>query len=349
MGKVFFSFIFVLLMAGSVCLADKIDKEQVRQKVQVFLRDAGFGDELDKGVKVSVDEQGVFCITDEGNFTMQYMVLGPEQGGSAKIEIAPDVKIADSVDKAVIATHGWFDKAVDDWPADIAHAINERVDPNEWVCGYFDWKSGAIVANPVDSAKYAIDIGGPRLAEAFLKMAGGGCKFSHIHLIGHSAGSWAIHSAAKIIAERTGAQIHLTFLDAYVPPWKKEEEMGDFGDQVKGWCEHYYTKDITLKCTQENLSSSWNVDLTKIDRAIKKHEFPYEWYYATVTGQYRKKDGGIKKKVISKMGGVEYGFGRSREAGDENWQKSLELKKGHKAVELKKPKQKSWFDFLSRN
>lgn len=175
-----------------------------------------------------------------------------------------------------------------------------------------------------------------------------GRDFKHVHLIGHSAGSWAINSAAKILAESDESlQVHLTFLDAFVPPDWPEEALGDIGEKNISLVEHYYTADITYTSTQSELPKAYNVDITAVDPWVKEHEFPYRWYHATITGEY-----GIWKlekseKVISSVGGIEYGFARSAEAGQSNWLKSLGLKRGNKAVKMrKKPKgdKKKWFN-----
>jgi hypothetical protein len=264
------------------------------------------------------------------------MIVEPNVSADANIILDPNLKIQASVNKAVIVTHGWIDKASSDWPADIAEEIRKKVDPNEWICIFFDWQGGAAVVNPIDAVKYARDIAGPRLAKAILKLG----KFEHIHLIAHSAGSWAIDNAAKIIVKGTKPEIHLTFLDAYVPPGWAESELGDIKDTKSKWIDHYYTKDITLSSTHKNLTEAHNVDITQIDPFFAEHEFPYRWYYATVAGKYRDKDWEAGDDVLTKYKGLDYGFDRSVEAGQINWEKSLTLQKGNKAVKLKKPEKK---------
>ena len=97
----------------------------------------------------------------------------------------------------------------------MTEAIHARVDPNQWLCISFDWAGGALVASPMDAVKYANNIAGPRLAKTILKL---NPDPRHIHLIGHSAGSWVIDSAASIIARQNkSCVIHLTYLDAYIP------------------------------------------------------------------------------------------------------------------------------------
>ena len=67
---------------------------------------------------------------------------------------------------------------------------------------------------PSDAAKIARDEAGPSLGRQIVGLSG---RWRHVHLIGHSAGSWLINEAACVVASQTSASIHLTFLDAYVP------------------------------------------------------------------------------------------------------------------------------------
>ena len=329
--------LFSLVLCGVVVGGSKTD---LRKDLISFLRKAGLDEELDAGVSVSMDKSGNVRILDEGTFFMQYIVMEPQKSADADIVIDPNVTIPASCNKLVIVTHGWIDKFDGDWSADTARQIGKKVDPNEWVCGSFDWHRGALVVNPVDAAKYGRYVGGLRLANAILEL---GTEFEHLHLIAHSAGSWTINTAAKILAKQTKAQIHLTFLDAYVPSGWEEKELGKIESNENVWAEHYYTRDLTLKATHTNLSAAHNVDITSIDTWIKEHEFPYRWYYATVAGKYRDIDSEKGEKVITRYKEIDYGFARSREAGNESWQKSLKLKKGNSVVKLRKPKNQSWF------
>lgn len=232
----------------------------------------------------------------------------------------------------VIATHGWYEK--EPWSEELILAIKSKVDSEKWLCGWFDWREQANVINPTDAAKYARDTAGPMLGEKIIQLSK---NFRHIHLIGHSAGSWLVSEAAKVIAKETDVTIHLTFLDAYVPPFWDEGRLGDLGNEpnIIYWADHYFTSDITLGATEKILTNAHNVDLTKITPGINDHKFPHYWYHATVIGQYaagRRYEG---KKLFCRLGDIEYGFARSLEAG---WQRSTQLEMGNKAVKLKKPK-----------
>jgi pimeloyl-ACP methyl ester carboxylesterase len=234
----------------------------------------------------------------------------------------------------VVVTHGWIEKG-DDWPRDMAQAIGGRVDSNQWLCGYFDWSKGARTINPADAAQYARDIAGAALAGQILELNG---NLKHIHLIGHSSGCWAVSEAAKILARQTKTDIHLTFFDAYVPKSFSADSIGDINApaDVNFWADHYYTRDYTGELTAQDLVHAHNVDLTEIDQLMKDHNFPWKWYYATVTGSFPRHSLMDNEKLVTDVNGVDYGFARSREIADANeWLHSLKLKMGSPAVKLR--------------
>ena len=324
----------LMLCLSQVTIAS--DDESNRDKLIELLRSVGMSDKLDASVEITSTDVGTLSITDKGKFFYQYAIMTPEVSCDAELIVDPEFSVAKTAHNFVIVTHGWVDKGSDDWPADIAEAMMSSTDPNQWVCGYFDWKGGAAVVNPLDAAKYGRDIAGPRLAKAILEIDS---KPEHVHLIAHSAGAWAIDAAAKMIARKTAADIHLTFLDAYVPPKWPNEYLADIevGDSAKIWADHYYTKDITLLSTQRDLSNVHNVDISGIDVGLHSHEFPYRWYYATIAGDYRAKDPEHGRDVITDHKGIAYGAARGREFGLQNWNKSIGLDRIAKAVKLKKP------------
>jgi hypothetical protein len=236
--------------------------------------------------------------------------------------------------KVVVATHGWIE--YERWPEVLAKTIISKVDSNEWSCGWFDWRSEAKVINPRDAARYAKDMAGPLLAQQILKISK---NPKHVHLIGHSAGSWAISEAAKIIAKETQADIHLTFLDAYVPLGWDANELGNIPPEPNRiyWADHYLTQDITLKVTDCRLLHAHNVDIGDITPGLKDHRFPFHWYIATVVGKYPAKDKYAAKQLYDTSGDIEYGFARSLESGTKNWDDSLKLPMGNRPVKLEKP------------
>jgi hypothetical protein len=244
----------------------------------------------------------------------------------------------------VVVTHGWIEKG-DDWPQSMAKAISSRVDPNRWLCGYFDWSKEARTLNPADAARHARDVAGAALAEQILKLEG---NLRHIHLLGHSSGCWAVSEAAKILARKTRADIHLTFFDAYVPHSMAADELADVNvapdvnsrlgeapSRSRVWADQYYTRDYTGEVTAQDLLHAHNVDLTETDQLIKDHNFPWKWYYATITGSFPKFSFMDDRKLVTDANGITYGFARSLEADPNAWQESIKLKVGNKAVELK--------------
>ena len=236
--------------------------------------------------------------------------------------------------KIVVATHGWIER--DPWPQDLALKIKHKVDANEWACGWFDWLHDARVINPRDAAQFARDQGGKLLAEQILKLSK---NPQHVHLIGHSAGSWVISETAKIITKNTTASIHLTFLDAYVPLGWDANSLGDISEEPNMiyWADQYLTGDITLNVTDRILSHAHNVDIGDITPGLKDHRFPFFWYPATLTGNYDPNNGYAGKPLYYKRGDIEYGFARSLEAGKANWEESLKLPMGGKTINIEKP------------
>lgn len=309
-----------------------------RQQIITWMENAGMHSWLDAPVEITQTRKGTLSIRDRGIFAFQYALLNPDIAAEPNIVFTSEPAIPPTVQEAVVITHGWLDKGADDWPAEMAWAIAQRTDPNQWLCISYDWRGGSAVVSSIQAAEYARDIAGPRLAKALFRL---GIPFHHIHLIGHSAGSWAIHSAAQLLAEQDpGASFQMTFLDAYVPSKWNPDELGDiFPDAASArvyWADHYFTRDITASVTQYDLKRARNLDITDLDPWIAEHEFPYRWYYATITGRYTRWDE-KKEDVISQVAGIQYGFERSREAGESNWTESLSLPMGNEAIKMRKP------------
>ena len=121
----------LLLGFSAVGFAGVNSEKEFRQNVTELLRSTGPGKKSDAPVRVSVDDSGIFNISDEGKFFMQYIVRGARISSDANVEIDPNLLIGPSCRKTVIVTHGWFNKGKDGWPEDVAMQIKNRVDPNE--------------------------------------------------------------------------------------------------------------------------------------------------------------------------------------------------------------------------
>jgi hypothetical protein len=329
-------YILLCVITAAICFAEFDAKEGIIKLMQKnVLRKY-----LDAPVTVTQTKTGCLSIRDEGLFIFQHDLLRPEVSTDPNVAVDETVTLDPRADKLVIVVHGWMDKGQGSWPSEMAEAISESVEPNEWICGSYDWRGGSVVITSVQAAEYARDIAGPRLAKAVLGLGNG---FSHIHLIGHSAGTWAVHSAAKQLAAAfSDTQLHLTLLDAYIPSQWDDAVMGRIFDDPKQqksqvWAEHYYTKDMTFVVTEHDLKYAHNVDISAIDPLFSEHKFPYRWYAASITGKFSRWDE-KRETVHTHCGDIDYGFLRSLEAGESNWNYSKQLKIGNPAVKLIKTK-----------
>ncbi len=231
-----------------------------------------------------------------------------------------------------VVSHGWLEK--DDWCRDLALAL--RANTHEpWLFAWYDWQNQSKHLNPVEVARLAKFKLGPNLGHQISETE---VPITHIHLIGHSAGSWLVNEAAKVIRTKRAASLHLTFLDAYIPAGWDKGELGNVNLEGSDptWADHYLTRDHTLAFTHQPLKHAYNVDLTGIAHGMNRHRFPFFWYHATVTGQYPRKKY-AERPVRNQIGSIRYGFPLTREAGHENWQETLRFTTGNKPIELAEP------------
>ena len=213
---------------------------------------------------------------------------------------------------AVVLAHGWNSNA-DAWPKAMATSIKavidnrqrERlIDPNGiWDVYYVDWPEAAGNGCPV----FGINISCLPPWNAYVNAGPLGVSlgkfllsknYDHIHLIGHSAGSNLIESAATFARPRGGKQpiIHSTFLDAYHP----FPELVNYGMSAN-WAEQYVDKRDSfssaiglgsLANTNMKLPSAFNFVIDALDKPptsinpctsiVCAHAWPYNWYRKTV-------------------------------------------------------------------
>ena len=222
----------------------------------------------------------------------------------------------------VIITHGWYER--EPWPAWMAQAIQRQADVRQWRCGWYDWRRQARRLFPSEAAKTARDSAGPLLGRKILALSN---DWHHIHLIGHSAGSWVINEAARTIAAQSSASLHLTFLDAYVPNSWDVKALGSLALDANCacWAEHYFTRDAIGTLTENLLPHAHNIDVTKANPGFNGHKFPWHWYHATIVGEFATQRQFTGARVFDAAGNVRYGFSRARESGEENWALSVTL------------------------
>jgi len=243
--------------------------------------------------------------------------------------VAASRELACDKSNLVIITHGWYER--EPWPAWMALAIQQRTDGDNWQCGWFDWRRQARQLLPSTAAKIARDSTGPLLGRTILQLSR---NWKHIHLIGHSAGSWAINEAARMVANQTPAHLHLTFLDAYVPNGWDEKELGRISADANAmcWVEQYYTGDAIGHLTENLLPHAHNVDISAVNPGFREHKFPWHWYQGTIVGKFVTRRRYARAQVITSVGDIRYGFFRAREAAEDNWTLSVTLPAGKSPV-----------------
>jgi len=230
----------------------------------------------------------------------------------------------------IVITHGWYER--EPWPGWTATAIAGKVNLRHWRCGWCDWRGQARRLRPAKAATIGRDRVGPQLGRRIVQLSR---AWRHVHLIGHSAGAWTVNAAAEIIARETEANIHITFLDAYVPDGWDEKALGKLACQTpdRNWAEHYFTRDL-LNLTENELSNAHNVDITKINPGFQGHKFPWHWYHATIAGRYTTRERFADSPVFCESNALAYGFARAREKGSLAWKDSMALALGNEPVRI---------------
>ena len=160
-------YILFCVLTAAICFADF----DVRKEIIKFMEgNKELQKYLDASVTVTQTSSGSLLIRDEGIFAFQHELLTPETATEPNVVLEESVAVNPGADKLVVVTHGWMDKGENSWPDEMAAVIGERVDSNEWVCAFYDWKGGSVVITSIQAAEYARDIAGPRLAKALLEL-----------------------------------------------------------------------------------------------------------------------------------------------------------------------------------
>lgn len=183
----------------------------------------------------------------------------------------------------------------------MAAAISNRLvsqGMNNWYVEAYCWTNEAHTVQP-DSAVNKGKALGARLGRQLAGQA-----WSHIHLIGHSAGSALIQLAAENIKTAAPSTVvHTTFLDPFVG--FTTVGLSYYGDK-SDWADSYFADDWTGYLTAGQLAHAHNVDVTALDPASSNqllcfdsslsaadstpagvvpsssHGWPYGFYAATI-------------------------------------------------------------------
>ncbi|MES2216722.1 MAG: formylglycine-generating enzyme family protein [Patescibacteria group bacterium] len=237
-------------------------------------------------------------------------------------------------DSLVVVTHGWEVFITSLLPPDISwvdgmsNSINSYLTGhslNNWQVYGYKWVDGAWKVNPQDALNNGKQEG--KILGNYIASQG----WTHVHLIGHSAGAGLIQAASeRIKAISPSTTVHCTFLDAFVGFDKAG--IANYGNGAN-WSDNYFTRDsltsLTGPYTEGPLDHAYNVDVTQLDpnkvgstkfrssatglmepcyKTLPTHEGPHIVYNNTITGS-----------VTADYAG--FGFPLSEEGG--NWSYAL--------------------------
>ncbi len=230
-------------------------------------------------------------------------------------------------DNLILVTHGWSPKELNpfqvpsdcDWLISMTNAItqyltahgmnNYQVVGYRWLPNSWTWTAPDALCNAKGE--------GANLGSAIAVQG-----WSHVHLIGHSAGAEVIQEASQWIKAQ-GKTVQCTFIDPYVGNDYAGAANYGSGDD---WSDCYFSHDVTGDVTEQPLVNAYNVNVTQLGpkqsigkfrsqttgqmevctRTIKYHDWPTDFYMNTITGN----------NVDGDYAG--FGFPLSKEAGGWN-------------------------------
>lgn len=203
-------------------------------------------------------------------------------------------------DKLIIVTHGWNTEREDlpFWTT-LRQRIDDQVGP-AWQVEFWDWADESNTPTPGLALGKAVSQG--------LKLGNeiGNQSYSHVHLIGHSAGSALISQAAYTIKASRGdaTTIHLTYLDAFgggVSINGNTNFQETYGGAAN-WSDHYFSRErpaswlicgllppLSELVTETQLQRAANIDVTKVDPdyswfCLSTHGWPRCFYHHSADG-----------------------------------------------------------------
>lgn len=234
----------------------------------------------------------------------------------------------------IILIHGWNRVENDNANGQgefkaLSEELDKAVDDGDWDVIQYHWEADAATGdlefdssrgpfdasfvNGIEAAEYAFQHG-VHLADILNRRFP---KLERVHLIAHSAGSWAARSAAYRLLQQSGTTtIQVTLLDAFIPGDEDSEDIADstlsegFMTQMGGWAiqnplrifllENYYAidgSDLYWEATSGAFqwrSEDVNREISWIDYYFPpagapiltphyvSHSGPIQWYADTV-------------------------------------------------------------------
>ncbi len=240
----------------------------------------------------------------------------------------PDVNPETS--KLIVLIHGWvpgeWDPGNPSMPYDegefqlLKHAIEEELNlySNGWSLIYYDWAKDAstggadflagladmigIFGVPVDHLTdyflsehpflaaekayvHGIHLGSELYGSDQLK------DIEKIHFISHSAGTWVVCAAARVLLEKTDAVIQVTLLDPYIPgnttvrasSVLNENLLSGLSARSPGelsWMDIYYADDVTDRRVENSTTPLFDISATK-GKIIRTDNFDFLLDYSS--------------------------------------------------------------------
>jgi len=188
----------------------------------------------------------------------------------------------------VLVTHGWRGLAPDGnptssgWVAQTTAALAASMHAqgnSDWMVVGYDWQLDSDTNTPFQALQNALAVG----VSAGIDIVRG--NYSHVHLVGHSAGAALITTAAQQLQlQSPTTTLHYTYLDPYTP-----DEISTLYGAHRGqdFADNYYSHDVlTNAYTEPRLEHAFNVDVSYLDPeqllGWSSHDWPYRYYLTTI-------------------------------------------------------------------
>ena len=116
--------------------------------------------------------------------------------------------------------------------------------------------------------------------------------YQAVHLIGHSSGSWLVDALADQLRQLRGVglQIHLTLLDAFVPPdgiLRPGSPSAPVLGETATWADQFFDASPLVPLTSATLPEAFNINVTNMRDGWAgpetAHAWPYVYYDRSVT------------------------------------------------------------------
>lgn len=188
----------------------------------------------------------------------------------------PDLSPPEGADHLVIAIHGAGDTPAT-WPDRAVDEILTVADDPRWHGVALDWSEVAEARTKAAARGLVVgDALGAELARH---------PWTHVHLVGHSAGAFVVHAATLALADAApDTTIHATYLDAFVLKGLAAWTWGTdrFGEGAD-WADHHVHRGDGVPATAATLTHAWNHDVTDAlqqapKRSADAHWWPISWY-----------------------------------------------------------------------